>query len=491
MTDGVTEGRAKTVVGRRERIMTLAWSGIENIFRQVLSLVFFFVSVRFLHPSDLGLFSVAMAFSCIASVFIDDPVGESLLQKTDATTTDWDTGFTVNLMITASLTVLSTLAGWPLAWFLGEPALHFAVPVLASGFLVGSLGNIQKAYLGRMLRFRSIAQTTLIAQIGGGIVSITLAVLGFGYWALIANVWVATAINSAICYYISPWKPRLRIDRTTITSRLPYAIYSTAIRSIYLVRDQSPLLIAGFFVNLTEVGFFSLALRVARTAGQMFEDITGRPLLSLMSREQHDTRKFGQALMEVLTIVGLFAVPGYVGLAIEGPRLIPLVFGTTWAPAGGFLPWICIVLAGWLLLHVVLGSLRSRNMSRLAVQLTIPAAFLDAIVLATLIPFGIKLALIAWACRAVLTIPVVVHVLHRHLGVPFPMLAQRLTAPLLASAIMGLVLVYSSHLQLLGSGFVSVGLSIFLGCATYGILILATIPALRGQLLSRLVPSRP
>ena len=490
MKGGITEDPAKTVVGRRERIMTLAWSGIENILRQVLSLVFFFISVRFLRPSDLGLFSLAMAFICIAAVFIDDPVGESLLQKADASTTDWDTGFTVNLAVTAGLTVLSALAGWPLAWFLGEPALHFAVPALASSFLVGSLGNIQRAYLGRMLRFRSIAQTTLVAQLGGGIVSITLAILGFGYWALIANVWFATAITSAIFYYISPWKPRLRIDRTTIQSRLPYAIYSAAIRSVYLVRDQSPLLIAGFFVNLTEVGFFSLALRVARTAGWMFEDITGRPLLSLMSREQHDTRKFGQALVEVLTIVGLFAVPGYVGLAIVGPRLIPLVFGATWAPAGVFLPWISIVLAGWLFLHVVLGSLRARNMSRLAMQLTIPAAFLDAVLLAILMPFGIKLALIALAGRAVLTIPVVVHVLHRYLGVPFLILAQRLTAPLLAAAIMGVVLIYSSHLQLLGSGLVSVGLSIALGCATYGILILATMPALRGQLLSRLAPSR-
>jgi O-antigen/teichoic acid export membrane protein len=487
----VTDDLKHTVVGRRERVLTLAWSGLENIFRQILSLAFFFVSVRFLHPRDLGLFSLALAFMGIAAVFIDDPVGESLLQKVNATTIDWDTGFTVNLMISTGLTAASALASWPLASYLNEPALHFAVPALASSFLVGSLGNIQKAYLGRMLRFRSIAQTTFVAQIGAGLVTVTLAILGFGYWALIANVWVSTLINTAICWYISPWKPRLRIDPAAIASRRPYAIYSAAIRSVYLVRDQSPLMLCGLFLDLTQVGYFSLALRVARTAGQMFEDVTGRPLLSLMSREQHDMERFGQALVELLTIVGLFAIPGFVGLGIVGPILIPLAFGAAWSPAGAYLPWICIVLSGWLLLHVVLGSLRARNMSRLAVQLTIPAALCDAILLASLIPFGIRVALIAWASRAVLALPVVIHVLHRHLGVPFRLLAQRLVAPLLASAIMALVLVTSADLQLSASGLANVGISIALGCVTYGVVVFATMPALRGQLLARLATSRP
>ncbi len=490
ISDDPSEQSTNTRLRKSERLLTLVWSGIENTCRQILSLVFFFISVRFLHPADLGLFAVALAFSSVALTVIDDPIGEALVQKDDTTTADWNTGFTINLILSATLTVIVAAVAWPLSLVLNEPALRLALPVLASSLVIGSLGNIQKALLARMLRFRTIAQTTLIAQIGGGIASITLAVLGFGYWALIANVLLPVTINSAIYATISPWKPRLEIDRATIVSRLPYTVYSAAIRSIYLVRDQSPLLIAGLFVDLAQVGFLSLALRVARSVSQLFEEVTGRPLLSLMSREQHDIRQFGQALIEVLTIVGVFAVPGFVGLAIVGPRLIALAFGAKWAPAGAFLPWICIVLAGWLMLHIVLVSLRAQEQGRLAVQLTIPAALIDAAILIIFIPLGMKWALMLWAGRAVLTLPVAVHVLRKRLGVPLQALAQRLAFPLLASAIMGLVLVFATRVQILGSGFVNIGTTIMLGCLTYGIFLVTTMPALRGQLLSKLALSR-
>ena len=473
-------------VPRRERLLTLAWSAIENICRQLLSLVFFFLSVHFLHPSDLGLFSVALALSCVAGIVIDEPIGESLVQKADVTTADWDTGFTVNLIIAACFTLLTAAAAWPLSLALGEPGLRFVLPALAGSALVGALGNIQKAFLVRTLRFRVIAQTTLAAQLAGGLASVTLAALGFGYWALVANVAIVAAVMSAIYYAVSPWKPRLRIDRATVASRMPYTIYSAAIRSIYLVRDQSPLIIAGLVLDLTQVGLLSLALRVGRSVSQLFEEVTGRPLLSLMSREQHNLRQFGQTLVEMLAIVGLFAVPAYVGLAVTGPQLIPLVFGADWALAGVYLSWSGMVLAGWLVLHVVVVALRARDLGRIAVALTVPAALIDAVVLTVFMPLGMHWALMAWSVRAMLTLPVAAHVLHNRLGVSLPALAQRLAVPVLASALMALILLSLIHVDALGTGLLGTGSDIVLGSLIYGALVLAAMPSLRGEVLSRL-----
>ena len=40
-----------------------------------------------------------------------------------------------------------------------------------------------------------------------------------------------------------------------------------------------PQLVAGAVVGLASAGYLSLAMRVGRTVGQLFEDITSRPLL--------------------------------------------------------------------------------------------------------------------------------------------------------------------------------------------------------------------
>lgn len=422
---------------RRKRLATLGWSGAENLFRQLFSLGFFFVCVRFLQPTDLGMFALALACSAIPSILIDEPIGEALVQQPNVTPAAWNTGFTVNLAMATALLLLLTACSPGLSAFFGKPGLAYALPALGLASVLGALGNIQKAYLARQLRFRVIAQTTLVSQLVGGIAAVALAMQGFGYWALIAGLAMTAAISSVIYATLSPWKPRLAMDRAIILAYLPYAGYSAGLRTVYLLRDQSPLIIAGLVLSLADIGYFSLAIRVGRCLGQLFEEITSRPLLSLMSREQSSRGRFGAVLTEVLTVVGLVAPPAYIGLAMVGSLAIPLMFGAAWASAGHLLPMLCVVLGGWLLLHIVAVSLRARALGRIALQLCAPAALVDFVLVSAIMPVGLQWALTALAARAVLSLPPVMWVLQRHLDVDLKRLAKLWTAPLAASATMG------------------------------------------------------
>ena len=449
--------------GAIERLRTIAWSGLENSCRQIISLAFFFVSVRFLHPHDLGVFALANAINALTLVFIDDMIGELLVQKADITLADWDTGFTINLMLAVGFLTLSLAVSWPLARLLGEPSLEFAVPAMSISSLVGALGNMQKAFLGRALNFRLIAQITLTGQMVGGIAGVTLAALGFAYWALIASVAITATVCSAVFWWNSPWKPRLQFDRSVVDSRLHYAASVAAIRFIYLLREFSPLIIAGLLADLAHVGLLSLALRIARSVGLLFEEVTTRPLVSLISREQHDIARFGQVLAEVMTVIGLIALPVFVGLAIVGPLLIPLLFGPNWAAAGLFLPWVCAALGSWLILHIVAVSLRARLLGRTAVILTAAATLLDVALLAALAPLGLEWALIGWAARNVLSIPLSVYMLQTRLGVSAHEIMVRWTPPLIATLVMaGMLVLFDRHYGLSGS---IKGLSIMIGSA--------------------------
>ena len=148
------------------------------------------------------------------------------------------------------------------------------------------------------------------------------AAMGFGWWALVLNVLTAATITSTIYRRITPWKPRLGINRATVTAIAPYAGYSAAIRFVYLLRDQPLLIVAGAVTGLTSAGLLSLAMRIARTVGQLFEDVTSRPMLSLVSRKKDDLGQFGAALRQVLFIVGMLALPGMVMLGeIVNPSL--------------------------------------------------------------------------------------------------------------------------------------------------------------------------
>jgi O-antigen/teichoic acid export membrane protein len=454
-----------------ERLLTLGWSGFESGSRQILSLLFFFATVRFLQPSDLGAFALAVALNGFLGIFIDEPFGEALVQKAQVTEADWDTGYTINMLVALACLLLSCGVGVASAILLHQPLLMFAVPVLASSSVLGALGNIHKAYLSRLLRFRTIAQTTLFAQLLAGAASLGVAAAGFGYWALIVNVVVAAAVTSSVYRRVSPWKPHWRIDPVTVRARASYVGYAVGVRLVYLVRDQSPYIIAGALFDLRAVGYLGLAIRVARALGQVFEEVTSRPLMSLISRQQSNLTQFGAMLAQILMVIGLLAFPGFVGLSELGTQVISIMLGPEWAPAGALLPFVCAALGGWLLLHVVAVSLRARGLAHLALLLTAPAALADMAVFAAAAPFGLSWALRGWAARAVLALPMVVIVLSAKLGVPLPKLVRIWGTPIAASLLMLLVLRWLQGIHPRQPGAGGLGLLILAGAAAYGLAV--------------------
>ena len=464
------------------RISVLAWSGLENMLRQVLSLLFFFGTVRFLGPSDLGVFSLGLALSGIFAIFIDEPIGEALVQQHSITASDWDTGYTINIAIAGFCLLLACGVSTLLARLLQEPLLRFVVPALALSSFVGAVGNIHKASLSRSLRFRTIAQTALVAQLVGGGISLAAAAAGFGYWALVLNVLSAATVSSVAYRSMSGWRPKLRIDKSIVSARASYVGYSVAIRSLYLLRDQSLFVVAGTMGDLKTVGYLSLAMRVARTLSQLFEEVTSRPMIALISRQQNDLARFGDVLRTVLLVIGLLAFPCFIGLAELGTPMITTLIGSRWAPAGHYLPWICAGLSGWLLLHVVAVALRARSMGRMALYLTAPSIFLDAAIFASAAFIGLDAALMVWAARALLTVPILVSMLANRLGVSFRSLLRIWGPALGASMLMLVCLRWLEAGPLVAHGVLNLLGLIATGAGIYGITLLALCwPGTRGK----------
>jgi O-antigen/teichoic acid export membrane protein len=467
------------------RISVLAWSGFESLCRQVLSLLFFFATVRFLGPADLGVFSLGVALTGLFAIVIDEPIAEALVQQQNVTNLDWDTGYTINLGIAALCLIAACAASPLLSGLLHQPLLLFVIPALAASSLIGAIGNIQKSFLSRSLRFRVIAQTALVAQVVAGLVSLVAAAAGLGYWGLIMNVISAAAVTSVVYRLTCSWKPRFRINTAIVRSRASYVGYSVVIRAMYLLRDQSLFVVAGTIGDLKTLGYLSLAMRAARALGQLFEEVTSRPLISLISRQQNDLARFGEVLQTVLLMLALVAFPSFIGLAELGTPLISLLLGPQWAAAGQFLPWICAGMSGWLMLHVVAVALRARGQGNFAFALVAPTIMVDVCIFASAALIGFDWALRAWAVRAAVTLPLLVLVLSRSLGVSVPSLAKIWAAPAAASALMLLALRWLDH-DLADQTMVRLTAMIMTAAIVYGIALAALTGRGRsGRLLAR------
>ena len=120
------KGRQKTE--RRKSLAdtvfsSLVWKFGERFFAQSVSFVVSVVLARILMPSDYGVISIVLVFIAFADVFVSSGFGTSLIQKKDATETDFSTIFYCSLVSSVLVYVILFFCAPLIANFYNMPIL--------------------------------------------------------------------------------------------------------------------------------------------------------------------------------------------------------------------------------------------------------------------------------------------------------------------------------------------------------------------------------
>jgi O-antigen/teichoic acid export membrane protein len=453
------------------RALAFLWTAGESAAKQIMGLGLSLAVLAFVTPHDLGVYTIAFSIVLVLALIVDDPVSEALIQRPVASTLDWDTGFTINLAIACGMVALAAAVSGPVAVRLAVPELRAALPILAGCIIAGALGNIHRSHLTRELRFPVLVKISLAANLAGGAGALALAVAGGGYWAMIAGTLITNAAGTAMYRRASSWRPRLRIDRDSLHSMSGFAGQSFAAHCVSLMREGALPIILGYASSATAVGYFSLALRISRTLGLFFEDMTRRPLFTLMSRLAQEPQRAASFLLDLITVVGAVALPAFAGLALLGPDAAVLVFGAKWTQAGHLMPLLCAIVFGWFTLHVPAVAMRARGDAERSIWLLAVPTAIDLMLFAALLRVDIETALTGMAIRAAVSLPVLAVVVHRRLGVAGPDILARWTLPLLGIGCMTLCVELLRPVA--GTGWTGLPVLLIAGALTYVAVLLA------------------
>ncbi|MFP2912705.1 oligosaccharide flippase family protein [Pyxidicoccus sp. 3LFB2] len=187
---------------------TLASQGL-----RVLSALFL---SRLLFPADYGLFGI-VSYAASLGVFLGDlGLSAALVRQPHEPTRDET--FTI-FWCHQALTAVIVAAVCALApqltrgYALGDGAVPM-VWALALGLFLSSLRVIPLMALERKLAFSVIARAELVENVVQVVVTITLASLGFGAWALALGGLVRGAVGLVLIWWASPWRPQghFRLD---------------------------------------------------------------------------------------------------------------------------------------------------------------------------------------------------------------------------------------------------------------------------------------
>ena len=332
---------------RRDVFINFIWKLAERSGSQVISFVVTIILARLLMPSDYGTVALVMVFLTILQVFADSGFGVALIQKKGADDVDFSSVFYINVAIGCLLYAIMWGMAPLIASFYQMPDLVALVHVMSLVLLINSLRNVQQAYVSKHMIFKRFFYATLGASIVSAVVGISMAYLGFGVWALVAQQLTNNAIGTAILWFTVKWRPKLicSLERLKGLFSFGWKMLSSALLDTGY--QQLWQLIIGKLYSPADLAFFNQGQKFPNLIVTNINASIDSILLPTMASEQdHRERVRDMTRRAIKTSIFIMA-PMMMVLAFSSTNVVTLVLTEKWLPCVPFLCIFCINYMFW------------------------------------------------------------------------------------------------------------------------------------------------
>lgn len=384
---------------KQKTITGLKWSFIDNTLNTGIQFITGIVLARLLDPEEWGLIGMLTIFISVSQAFIDSGFSNALIRKENCTNTDYSTVFFFNISVGAILYFVLFFCAGPVSRFYEEPQLFLLVRILGIGLLISSLTIIQRTRLTREINFKLQAKVSIIASLSSGILSIFLAIYGFGVWSLVAKTISQSLVTLVLLWTLNRWKPLLVFSKTSFLGMFKFGYKLLLSGLIYTLNNNIFYLIIGKFFSANDLGYYSRADQFKNLPSSSITGIIQRvsyPVLSSIQDDQALLKNGYKKLVKSTMFITFILMTGMA--AVAKPMIIVLI-GDKWLPAVPFLQLLCFV--GMLFpLHALnLNILQVKGRSDLFLKLEV----IKAVLMIPVILIGIKAGIYSMISAMIVT----------------------------------------------------------------------------------------
>ena len=353
---------------------------------QTLGLLKGFVIAAFLTKSEYGVWGVLVitlgTLSWLKEVGISDKYVQQDEQDQEhayqkAFTIDLVTNFALFALLVAALPLFALAYG---KWEIVVPGLVIAASVPGQSLKTPTWIFYREMRFGRQRLLESVD------PVSSFVVTIVLALLGLGYWALVIGFFAGVWIGALTAVLVSPYRLALRWDRRTGREYFTFSWPIFVASASGMMIPQLTMLIGTRKLGLAGAGIISLAGTVSVYTNKLDELVTWT-LYPAICRVKDRTELLFEAFVKSNRLALMWGVPFGIGMALFAPDLVHFALGDRWRPAVGLIQIFGAVAAvnhigfNWMAFFSARGDTR-------------PMAYFGPIMLTAFLVFSVPLLLI-------------------------------------------------------------------------------------------------
>lgn len=327
---------------KKQTLNGLFWNAIQRFGALGISFISNIILVRILDASIFGTIGLLLVFVAISQSIVDSGFTAALIQKKNATQTDYSTVFFWNLIVALCIVAILYASAPYISNYYEDQILCRVLRTQSVILIVHALCVVQTAKLTKELAFKVLSIRNLVAAIIGAIVAITLAYQGFGIWSIVAQEIVVAVIGTILLWVYCDWKPSWIFSWKSFNGMFKFGslIFMSGIVETIYNHIQS--LIIGKAFSIKELGYYTQAKKLESIPITTSSTVLSQVLFPAYSSIADDYARIKRVVRKNISTVSILAFPLMLFLTIYAEPIITLLYTDKWAASIPMFQILCL-----------------------------------------------------------------------------------------------------------------------------------------------------
>lgn len=330
----------------------MVWTAIQKYSKMGIQFVSGIILARLLTPYDYGCIGMLAIFMVVAETFIDGGFGSALIQKKRPTQEDYSTIFFWNLGLATVMYTILYFSAPAIARFYKIPILCEVLRVQGLILFIYALNLIQRNQLKKQLRFKIIAIVRIVTSIISLIITIIMAYMGLGVWALVTQNLIGAAIPAVIFWGYTKWKPAWIFSWKSIKELFDFGIFMFMTHLLNNISTQLQGLFIGRLYNPATLGYYSKAHGTERLASGTITGVMTAVTYPLYAEVQDNLPKMQNMIKRLTSTISFITFPLLAVLLLVAKPVFVLLYSDRWIESVPYFQVLCIAGMGGCLTSV-------------------------------------------------------------------------------------------------------------------------------------------
>ncbi|HEX9991111.1 MAG TPA: lipopolysaccharide biosynthesis protein [Chloroflexia bacterium] len=315
------------------------WNYAAFILSKGLLFVATLILARVLSPSEFGLVGMALLVILALDIFRDFGIGAALIYNQKGGIPAANMAFFLSTGLGVALFALN--------WLLAPLAPHFfrvdsaadaelmvsLLRTLGFSLLFASFGSTQDALLQKDINFRKRMVPEVGRTLVKGLLSVALALTGWGVWSLVIGQVVGEACATLLLWIVSPWRPSRQLDRKLFRPMFGYGSQIMMVNGLGTLVADIDYLIIGRLLGEASLGLYTIAYRIPEMLVTNLSQAVSNVAFPVVARLQADLAAMREAYLKMQHYMLVIVAPLGFGLGAITPTLMHILFQSRWDPA--------------------------------------------------------------------------------------------------------------------------------------------------------------